>query len=232
MRVLDVGCGGGDLSLVAADLVGSSGSVLGIDRSSKAVQRATARAASFDVRHVSFQVVDVEGLEDSMRFDAVIGRFVLMYMVDPAATLRRLVGHLEPGGRVAFLEMDTMVARTIPSVPRVETVIDWVLETFRRAGVTLYLGSLLWRVFRDAGLPEHTLVVCQKLNPPTSTTGVTMLAEIVRSLLPMMEKLGVVRADEVGIETLAEEIQGALVENDAALLMPCVVGAHSCLRQA
>src|ERR1700690_4014759 len=44
MRVLDVGSGSGDVSFLAAELVGESGHVLGVDRSAPAVERARARA--------------------------------------------------------------------------------------------------------------------------------------------------------------------------------------------
>jgi ubiquinone/menaquinone biosynthesis C-methylase UbiE len=43
MRVLDIGCGGGDVSLLAAELVGPTGFVLGIDRSAQAVTAAHRR---------------------------------------------------------------------------------------------------------------------------------------------------------------------------------------------
>jgi SAM-dependent methyltransferase len=46
MRVLDVGCGAGDVSLLVASLVGPSGSVIGIDRMPESAQLARARVAS------------------------------------------------------------------------------------------------------------------------------------------------------------------------------------------
>src|SRR5215831_7157277 len=48
MRVLDVGSGGGDVSFLAAELVGKSGHVLGVDRSETAVERARSRAIRRD----------------------------------------------------------------------------------------------------------------------------------------------------------------------------------------
>ncbi len=224
--VLDLGCGAGDFSLLAADLVGPSGSVLGIDRSPEAVQRAKERAASLNAQQVRFEVSDVESIHLSRKFDAVIGRFVLMYVADPTKTLRRLIDRLEPGGLVVFIEADMYVARSVPPVPKVETVLGWARETFRRVGVTLDLGPRLWRVFRDAGLEEHNLIVRQKLHPASSMEGTKWVSELVRSLLPMMEQLGVASAKQVGIDTLEEDLHQALLSNDAALCTPCVVGAY------
>ena len=46
MKILDVGCGAGDVALLAAELVGESGEVVGIDRSESAIRAARARAAT------------------------------------------------------------------------------------------------------------------------------------------------------------------------------------------
>jgi SAM-dependent methyltransferase len=56
MRVLDLGSGSGDVSFLAADLVGSQGYVLGVDRSPAAVQRATTRAVRRDTCNIGFKV--------------------------------------------------------------------------------------------------------------------------------------------------------------------------------
>src|SRR5215831_6291927 len=52
MRVLDVGSGAGDVALLAADLVGESGTIIGVDRSSTAVKTAQARADAVSHRNV------------------------------------------------------------------------------------------------------------------------------------------------------------------------------------
>src|SRR4030095_13108573 len=59
MHVLDVGCGAGDVSFLAASLVGPHGSVLGIDRSMEAVGLATQRASAARLANVRFEVRDV-----------------------------------------------------------------------------------------------------------------------------------------------------------------------------
>jgi ubiquinone/menaquinone biosynthesis C-methylase UbiE len=60
MRVLDLGCGAGDVSMLAAKLVGRSGSVVGIDRSPEAIAFATERVQSAGLRHIDFEEVSVE----------------------------------------------------------------------------------------------------------------------------------------------------------------------------
>jgi ubiquinone/menaquinone biosynthesis C-methylase UbiE len=76
--MLDIGCGGGDVTLLAAELVGPSGFVLGIDRSAEAVAATTRRAAIEKVRQVQFLASELDKLSSDDPFDALIGRFVLM----------------------------------------------------------------------------------------------------------------------------------------------------------
>src|SRR4051812_47055852 len=102
MRVLDIGCGVGDVSLLAGRLVGPSGTVLGVDRSAEAVVTATRRAAAADMGWVRFARAELDAFTPNEAFDAVIGRLVLMYLPDPVATLRRLKNCLRPGGILAF----------------------------------------------------------------------------------------------------------------------------------
>ena len=115
MRVLDVGSGSGDVSFLAADLVGPEGYVLGVDRSPAAVERARTRAMQRNVTNVAFEVGDPAAMHFDRTFDAIIGRFVLMYQDDPARSLRRMVRFLRKGGLVAFQELDSTACRSWPS---------------------------------------------------------------------------------------------------------------------
>src|SRR5215467_9673704 len=93
MRVLDVGSGSGDVTFLAADVVGSNGFVVGIDRSAAAVERATTRASRRNLANVAFEVGDPAAMDFDRPFDAIIGRFVLMYQNDPATSLRNMTRH-------------------------------------------------------------------------------------------------------------------------------------------
>jgi ubiquinone/menaquinone biosynthesis C-methylase UbiE len=230
MRVLDLGCGGGDVCLLAASVVGPSGSVVGVDRSAEAIETARRRTAAAGVTNVQYQLASIEAFLDSDTFDAMIGRFILMYSADPATGLERLLTLVKPGGIVAFLEMDMVAARTVPPVAFVATVVDWLRETFRRGGVQIDLASQVWRIFQTAGLMDPAMIVRSKVEAAPAPSATVYVAETVRSLLPMMERLGVATAAEVDIDTLAGRLQHALDEHQASMLSPLVVGTWSRVR--
>jgi ubiquinone/menaquinone biosynthesis C-methylase UbiE len=153
MRVLDIGCGVGDVSLLVAEMVSSSGTVLGVDRSEQAVALARQRAAAAGMDHVRFAASELEAFSPDQQFDALIGRLILAYLPDPAATLRRLSGLVRPGGTIAFQEMVLPLTCSVPDGPLFRKCCEWMMETFERAGFQIDMGSKLFATFLAAGLP-------------------------------------------------------------------------------
>jgi len=88
--VLDIGCGVGDGSLLVARMVGSDGAVLGIDKGASSVETARSRVAALGVKNVSFEESDVAVFATDRKFDAIVGRFVLLFVPDRAKALRNL----------------------------------------------------------------------------------------------------------------------------------------------
>src|ERR1700751_3804846 len=82
MAVLDIGSGSGDVAFLAADLVGPSGHVVGVDRSAAAVERARERAAQRSIANVTFKQSELSSMSLEAPFDAVVGRYVLCFQPD------------------------------------------------------------------------------------------------------------------------------------------------------
>ena len=77
MRILDLGCGIGDVSLIAARIVGPRGSVTGLDPDGAALDTARARANQEGLAQVTFQQTAFETYTTDCLDDAVLGRHVL-----------------------------------------------------------------------------------------------------------------------------------------------------------
>jgi len=152
MCVLDVGSGAGDVAFLAAELVGDSGSVIGVDRAPAAVTVASARAAARALTNVMFREGDPADMSFDRPFDAVIGRYVLQFQKDPAAVLRRLATHARPGGTIVFHEIDWSGLASIPPVPTFDLCCQWGADAMRLHGTETHMGTKLHSAFVDAGL--------------------------------------------------------------------------------
>lgn len=75
-RVLDIGSGLGDVTMLAARLVGPSGAVMGVDRDASIIAKAKTRVAEAGLHNVTFVQSDIGEVESSEPFDAVVGRFI------------------------------------------------------------------------------------------------------------------------------------------------------------
>jgi ubiquinone/menaquinone biosynthesis C-methylase UbiE len=156
MRVLDFGTGAGDVAFLAAELVGPSGEVLGIDRASAAVNAARDAAARRALKNVSFVEGDPAQLTFGRPFDAVIGRYVLQFQPNPGAVLGSLCLRLRPGGIVAFHEVDHQGAGSSPRVESYELCCEAVREALNKGGAETSMGAKLPAAFAAAGLPTPT----------------------------------------------------------------------------
>jgi ubiquinone/menaquinone biosynthesis C-methylase UbiE len=88
---MDLGSGVGDVAMLAARLVESSGAVVGVERDSRSIGRARERVIEAGLRNVSFTQSDVNQIQSSEPFDAAVGRFILEFVPDPVAVLRSLL---------------------------------------------------------------------------------------------------------------------------------------------
>ena len=228
MRVLDVGSGAGDVAFLAADLVGDTGEVIGMDRSEAALDLARARAKTRSLHNVSFQEGDPVEATFAQPFDAVVGRLVLMYYADPVVTLRRLVKHLQPSGVVAFHEPDINSIKSFPPAPTHDRCWRWIAETFRLLGTEIRMGMKLHSAFVAAGLPAPSGRLQAIVGSGVSASDwLQVVAELTGTLLPEMKRLGIATADEIGIKTLADRLCAENLASGGVVLSPSLIGAWS-----
>jgi ubiquinone/menaquinone biosynthesis C-methylase UbiE len=99
-KVLDIATGYGEPALTAAQRVGPSGRVIGIDLAPQLLAIARDRATSHGFKQVDFYEMDAEELSlPNDTFDAALCRLGLMYFPNVVATLESIKRHLKIGGR-------------------------------------------------------------------------------------------------------------------------------------
>jgi ubiquinone/menaquinone biosynthesis C-methylase UbiE len=223
MEVLDIGCGAGDISFLAASLVGPQGRVTGVDKAPEAIARASERAAK--LTNVHFVCADLADYRPQHSFDALIGSRILMYFADPAVLLRRLAEFVRPGGVIAFHEYDLKGWKSEPPSPFFDLAIGRILQTFTRAGAELCAGLKLGQIFEDAGLPTPQMIQGARVERGAHSEVYSQVEQVSRSLLPLMERTGVATASDVDVDTLAARLRAEALAIGATIVAPPLIGA-------
>ncbi|WP_067719783.1 class I SAM-dependent methyltransferase [Nocardia yamanashiensis] len=115
-RVLDIGCGNGQLTRLAARRA-AGGSATGVDLSGPMLARAGERAREEGVGNVRFEQGDAQVFPfPEAGFDAALSRFGIMFFADPVAAFANIARALRPGGRLAFVTMPPMAGSDLGGV--------------------------------------------------------------------------------------------------------------------
>lgn len=206
MRVLDVGCGNGDLSRLVAGLVGPRGEVFGIDRSDEALASARTVPPQPEAAPISYHIADLSGdLPDLGKFDAIVGRRVLMYLPDAAATLAQLARLAKTGTTLAFQEHARAdLPSGVDALPVHHQCYCMVWNTVAAEGGDVALGYRLAGLVRAAGFEIQDARSEGVLIQPWEQSFLPTLARV---MLPRMIEQGLVRTGDVDLDTLAQGIE-------------------------
>jgi ubiquinone/menaquinone biosynthesis C-methylase UbiE len=155
-RVLDVGCGLGQLSRDMARQAGPSGIVVAVERSSEqlAVARSLAAEAG-EGQLVDFRAGPAEQLPLAAAewgtFDAAHARFLLEHVPDPVAVVRQMVRAVRPGGRIVLEDDPHDTLRLWPDPPGFQHLWQTYMRTYDRLGTDPLTGHRLVAILVQAG---------------------------------------------------------------------------------
>jgi len=155
-RVLDVGCGLGQLSREMARQVGPSGAVVAVERSREQLavaQRLAAEAG--EARLVDFRAGPAEQLPLAAgqwgTFDVAHARFLLEHVPDPVAVVRQMVRAVKPGGRIILEDDPHDTLRLWPEPPGFQHLWQTYMRTYDRLGNDPLTGHRLVAILVQAG---------------------------------------------------------------------------------
>jgi ubiquinone/menaquinone biosynthesis C-methylase UbiE len=225
MRVLDVGCGPGDVSFIAAGLVGPTGSVLGVDAAPEMIELARGRAAEKGLSAVQFTqaVIDAIALDEPV--DAVVGRLILMHLPEPAAAVRRLSALVRPGGVIAFSENDITGARSIPELRLFDQVTAGIGRAFEAMGLSPQFGNTLHTIFADSGLGPPQLTLGTPIGTAAETDILAYAAEVWRLVAPIAQTAGFAIPELDDIDSFVPRFRQEALAVNALIMMPPLITA-------
>jgi SAM-dependent methyltransferase len=223
-RVLDIGSGVGDVALLAASIVGKAGQVVGVDRDAVALAKARSRANAAHVTNLQFVETDLGELKIDGDFDAIVGRFILMFQPDPIATLRSLVSRLRPGGIMVFQEpsWNSFFSQT-EHLPLRTACGELLCAAFRSTGAQPNMELTLYQGMLDCGFEVPRMrVEIPMAHDPEDRRWVYELLLTVRSRLSGFG----ISSDTVGdFGTLAARLEAELKDGRSYAPLVGLVGA-------
>jgi cyclopropane fatty-acyl-phospholipid synthase-like methyltransferase len=224
MSVLDFGCGVGNVSVIAARLVGPSGRVKGLDIDEPALTIARQRALEQGLTNITFERTSVVDFRPETPVDATIGRHILIHVAEPSALLKTSFAALKSGAVAVFQEYDfSVVHPAYPSAPLRDRVAEIFRDFFLKA-TRGTVGTQLYHLAVQAGFCSVECRAEYGIGGGADSPYYEWIAESVRSILPHAEALGVLRASDIEIDTLATRLRQEAVANASCFPAPVMVG--------
>jgi SAM-dependent methyltransferase len=225
-RVLDLGSGLGDVSMLLARLVGSSGQVVGIERDASSIARAQARVAAEGLGNVKFLNTDVNNIITDQLFDAAVGRFILMFLADPVSVLRSVSRLVRPGGVLAFQEPSWIPMLALGDrLPLWSCVLRSIHETILRSGANPEMGLALYPIFQEVGLPAPKMHLEIPLG--SDIDFLRVISELVCSLRPLAEQHNVSLEELGNLDTLPDRICAEIAAANTVVSIVPLLGVWS-----
>ena len=216
MRCLDLGCGGGEVTLALARLVGPRGEAIGLDMDAEKIDLAIGQALAAGLPNARFRQVDVDEWSEPGSYDLVYCRFLLTHLCDPLAILRKMRAAVRPGGTVVVEDLDIAGRIWHPPCPALDRFARLYRSIIARRGGDADIGPKLYGLARAAGLANVDLDVVQ----PTFASGegkaiaLLSLANITDAVL--QDGL----ASEAELRAMRDEVAAYIERDDTIVSLP------------
>jgi SAM-dependent methyltransferase len=167
MTCLDLGCGGGDVALQLATLVGPTGQVVGQDMDETKLDLARQLATRLALANVQFRRSDVQAWVEESQYDCIYCRFLLTHLPDPPRLLRQMLRAVRPGGVAVVEDVDFGGHFCHPPCAGFDAYVRLYRAAAARQGADADIGPKLYGMLLDAGWRDVRVNVVQ----PTFASG-------------------------------------------------------------
>lgn len=224
MNVLDFGCGVGDVSMLAARLVGHRGRVVGLDMDDATLATARARAKALGLENVTFVKANVAEYRSDRPLDVITGRHIVIHVPDPLGLFRSMLAALRPGGIAVIQEYDmTLVSPGFPATPLRDSCARLFKDFF---GPTPRgnMGSQLYHLAVQAGFKVVDCRAEFSIDGGEDSPFFEWFAESVKTVLPRALEAGLPAAAAIKLDGLAERLRQESVAQKASFPAPMMIG--------
>jgi ubiquinone/menaquinone biosynthesis C-methylase UbiE len=196
MRCIDLGCGGGEVTLEMARLVGPGGSVTGIDMDEVKLDLARQAAARSGLGNVEFRLLSLHDWDEPTAYDAVYCRFVLQHLSRPVDVLRRMWAGVRRGGVLVVEDADFDGWCCDPPNDGFDFFLRAYSQVIKRRGGDHATGRKLYGYFLALGIDDPQVAVVQ--SAWAKGEGKTLAWSTLDATAEAIVSEGIASRDEVG----------------------------------
>ena len=185
MLCLDIECGGGDVTLGLARLVGPAGRVVGIDMDVAKLEAAREEAARQEISNVAFQQANIYEWSEELTYDRIYARFLLTHLPDCATALSAMRRALRSGGVLIIEDIDFTRSFCYPRCAAYDRYVDLYRQVVQRRNGDADIGPKLYGLLVAAGLQSvnMSLVHPFHLNQEEKVLSLSTLVNIADAVL-------------------------------------------------
>lgn len=221
LKVVDVGCGGGDVTFALAHRVGPKGQVIGIDLDEEKLGWARAEVQAQGVSHIRFETCDVTQAWPVAGADLVYARFILTHLRDPGALLARAMETLKPGAMILVEDIDIAGRFSYPENAAVSGAADLYIALSQKRGGDPLIGRRLDLLLEKAGFHDVQTTVVQPFSRKGGAKDVAALT--FAAIGDGLKTEGLASAEDVA--RIAREIDDFNDRPDTVVSMPRIFQA-------
>lgn len=216
-RVLDVGCGMGDVSRLIANMVGESGEVIGFDLRETVLEIAREKTKEQGYKNIKFIQSDIMNLPLELgKFDFIVGRRVLMYVPSAENSVNHLKNFLKEDGKIIFQESDCgCLGLNGENYPFTSKLIEMMWATVKAESGNIKIGSSLYEIFKGQGLNIEFLTSQVQLNTVETGTDIPIGIQYMEGR--MIER-NIVKQGELDLQKIKEEVEMELKNTKTPLI--------------
>lgn len=145
LKVADIGCGPGNVSLWLAEQVGMTGKVLSVDNSDAQLAILNKHILEKDIQNISSLNTDIYELDTiEEKFDLIFCRFTFVHLSQPLIAMQEMRSLLKPGGCLIVAELDNATWFSYPENGALQQDIALLCEAGRQKGIDLCIGPKLY----------------------------------------------------------------------------------------
>jgi SAM-dependent methyltransferase len=195
MRCLDLGCGGGDVTLELARRVGPDGLVVGVDMDAVKLDLARQAAATQGLANTEFRELNVYEWAETSLYEVVYCRNLLQHLSRPVDVLRGMWAAVGEGGTIAVEDADFEGSFCDPPHEGFNFWVETYQRVLERNGGDPLSGRKLHRRFTEAGIPAPDVAVVQRIDRTSEAR--MMPHSTIEATAEAIIREGIASADEV-----------------------------------